>query len=280
MHLGGIQYTAVFGSSMVNDLRFTHTYEDRPRTSNSAIPQVVVGTAATYGRRDFLPTTQDDKRTQITDAFSLTKGSHNIKVGVDYSRLNVSQLFAQSQSGDFRFTSSVTDTLLEFLTVGGPTANRFDTPDARYRLQIGTGEAAFGIKQLAFFGQDSWRVSRSLTLDLGLRWEGQWNPQPEATNATVIQRATSVALPIGLPVTPTKIRNSLDQIMPRFGFALTPFSDKQRFVIRGHAGLFYAATPMLLFADATNNFRNPPGMCGWRSARRGGRCTRRSMRRE
>jgi hypothetical protein len=30
-------------------------------------------------------------------------------------------------------------------------------------------------------------------------------------------------------------------------------------VIRGHTGLFYGATPMLVFAGHTNNFRTPPG---------------------
>jgi hypothetical protein len=38
-----------------------------------------------------------------------------------------------------------------------------------------------------------------------------------------------------------------------------PFKGSAKTVIRGHAGVFYAATPMLVYGTGTNNFRLPPG---------------------
>jgi hypothetical protein len=46
--------------------------------------------------------------------------------------------------------------------------------------------------------------------------------------------------------------------MPRFGYTYSPFRNNKT-VVRGHTGLFYAATPMLLYGGSTNNFRTPPG---------------------
>ena len=51
----------------------------------------------------------------------------------------------------------------------------------------------------------------------------------------------------------------MNQWMPRFGFTYSPFKGSARTVIRGHVGIFYAATPMLVYGTGTNNFRVPPG---------------------
>ncbi len=140
---------------------------------------------------------------------------------------------------------------------GGAFPNRFDHPGVIYRRQIGNLIADFNAKQLALFAQDSWRVSNSLTLDFGLRWEGQWNPKITANNTTPVNRV-NVDYPLPDRLDVTRLKDNVDQVMPRGGFAWTPFNNK-RTVVRGHGGIFYAATPLLLFSGPTNNFRTPPG---------------------
>ena len=256
-HTGVAQLTSIFGPSIANDLRFSTSIEIRPRDANSRSPYVT-STIGNFGARNFLPTTQDDRRIQINDGMSVAAGRHTLKFGVDYNHVKAAQLFGFNQFGSFSFRTSNVAQLLDILSLGGTVANRFDDPLVSFNRQIGNLQAEMAIHQFALYAQDNWRVSPKLTLDFGLRWEGQWNPSPEANNTNVINAVKNGDFGNGLKVDPTIIRDATKQVMPRFGFAYNPFTSN-RTVIRGHAGLFYASTPLLLMAGAVNNFRIPPG---------------------
>ncbi|MBM3812421.1 MAG: TonB-dependent receptor [Acidimicrobiia bacterium] len=256
-HTGTAQYTHLFSPTILNDLRFTGTYELRPRLSNSATPQVssLIGT---FGARNFLPTTQNDLRLQISDALSITRSTHTLKIGFDYNRVTASQVFGFNQFGGFSIAGSNIDTLLRILSVA-PGQNRFNDNSVTYSRQIGNLVASMSMHQAAAFVQDSWRVNQKLTLDFGFRWEGQYNPAAEASNTDLVNRVKGFRFPNGATLDPTTISDATKQVMPRFGFAWTPLSGSHRTVVRGHTGLFYAAAPLLVFTGPTNNFRLPPG---------------------
>lgn len=259
IHTGTAQYTHLISPSVINDVRFSGSYEERPRESNSLLPQVS-GAVGVFGARDFLPNVQWDKRIQIVDGLSMTRSSHTLKFGADYNYVPTYQTFGRNISGSFTVSGSNVAQFLSILSTG-PNKNRFDDRSVTYARQIGNLIADFQMHQLAFFGQDSWRVRPSLTLDFGVRWEGQFNPTPEANNTQVVGLLRGFRFPNGLSVDPTKIRDATNQFMPRLGFAWNPFGldNPHRTVVRGHTGLFYASTPLLVMAGPTNNFRIPPG---------------------
>lgn len=255
-HFGTANWTKLFGARVVNDLKFSGSYEERPRIANADQPTVNAGPVVVDGSRSFLPTTQWDRRLQVSDSFTVLAGKHSIKLGIDYSKLDTAQAFGFNQFGAFTMGTSNVSQILTLMSTA-PGQNRFDGNTVTYNRQIGNLLAEYGITQMAFFAQDSWRVNRRLTLDLGLRWEGQYNPEPIANNTAVVERVKTL-FPNGARFDPTVIRDSTKQFAPRFGFAFTP-TDNNRTVIRGHMGMFYAASPMLIYSGATNNFRTPPG---------------------
>lgn len=259
IHNGAFQYTKLFGARAVNDFRFIGSAELRPRLANALRPGLNVNLVGLDGTRSFLPTTQSDKRWQFADALSLTVGKHNFKFGADYNYLTASQSFGFNQFGFFTIGGGTVATNLQILSAGGPAGNRFDTTTVSYSRQIGNTLAAFNMHQIAFFAQDNWRLARNFSLDFGMRYESQLNPQPDANNTTLVNQVKGFPFPIGMTLDPTVIRNSRDQWMPRVGFAWTPFEEGGRTVVRGHFGVFYAATPLLSFAGPNNNFRTPPG---------------------
>lgn len=258
LHNGALQYTHLLSPVLVNDFRFLGSAELRPRLANSNLPTLNAGLVGLTGTRNFLPTTQSDKRWQFADALSWTAGKHTIKIGGDYNYITASQSFGFSQFGGFYLTGGTLEQQLDAMGSGGA-IQRFDTTLARYEKQIGNTLAAFNMQQIAVFAQDSFRVHKRLSLDFGIRYEAQVNPAVEANNASLINRVQAVQFPIGARLNPTYIPNSASQVMPRVGFAWTPFEDGGRTVVRGHFGVFYASTPLLSFAGPNNNFRTPPG---------------------
>ncbi|MCI0660707.1 MAG: carboxypeptidase regulatory-like domain-containing protein [Acidobacteria bacterium] len=248
------QLNSFFRSTLVNELRAQYTRETRPRLANAQSPTVSTAIGK-FGTVSFLPTTQFDWRFQVFNNLTWLKGNHTVKFGGEYNHLFIDQTFAFNQFGAFSISGTDTATHLDILSTPG---NRFDTSTSSYLRQIGDGRLAFNMDEISFFVQDAWRVRPNLTLNLGLRWEGQFNPTPEATNTALVNQVRGFQFPSGHVVDPTFIPNNADQFGPRLGFAYDPFKNGKT-VIRGFSGIYYARTPGLLLAAPLNNFRATPG---------------------
>lgn len=251
------QLNSFFTSNLVNELRGQYSREERPRLANELSPQVT-SAIGTYGTRNFLPTTQFDWRVQVFNNLTWILGNHTVKFGAEYNHLFIDQTFAFNQTGAFGFTTTTTESILEIMSLGGPTANRFDSTAVTYDRNIGNGRLDFTQQQVAFFAQDAWRIRPNFTLNYGLRWEGQFNPTPDVSNTDLYNKVRGFQFPSGRTVDPAYMPDNTDQFGPRVGFAWDPFNNSKT-VVRGFGGIYYAASPGLLFAGPLNNFRNPPG---------------------
>jgi hypothetical protein len=252
------QWTGIFTPRLVNEFRAQYSRERRPRTSNSS----EAGTGTTVGNtgaRSFLPTTQKDYRVQIADVMNWNIGRHSVKFGGEFNHLFADQFFQFNQFGIFSVSGSVVDTVLNIMSLDPTNVNdrRFDSTAVTYRVNVGNGLADMSMQELAFFFQDSWRINSRFTLNFGLRWEGYFNPSPDTSNTALTTAVRSQAWPFGR-VDPGFIPDNLNQWMPRVGMAWDPWGNG-RTVFRANAGIYYARTPLLLFAGPINNFRTPAG---------------------
>jgi outer membrane receptor for ferrienterochelin and colicin len=260
------QFASILSPTVVNEFRGQYSREQRPRDTNSELPTFTTSFGR-FGAVNFLPTTQFDWRVQLADSVSVTRNNHAFKVGGEYNRTFADQLFGFNQFGSYSVAGSTVSVILDQLSFSPgftpptgqtTTLNRFDNTAVSYLRQIGNRQASFGVTEVAFFGQDAWRVRPNLTINYGLRWEGQYNPAPDASNDALVARINGFRFPSGHVVDVTKINDSTNQWGPRAGFAWDPWGDTKT-VIRGYGGVYYARSPSLLFASAVNNFRNPPG---------------------
>jgi len=255
------QFVSNFSASFLNEARFQFANEKRPRIANELIPNVATG-IGTFGTRSFLPTTQKDRRIQFTDSLTVLSGNHTFKFGGEFSNIFADQSFGFNQFGAYALFGQSTINTLEFVSANRVPGRlgRFDSSGATYRQQIGDLQAAYNVQELSFFAQDSWRVTPKFTLNYGLRFEKQYNPEPEANNQPLIDVVKNAAFPIrgGKGFDATQIADSKNQFGPRVGFAYDPAGDGKT-VIRAFAGIYHARTPLLLLAGPFNNFRNPAG---------------------
>jgi len=247
------QWTSILPHALLNDLRFAYSSEQRASAANSAAPDVEAGAIGTFGTSFDLPLQTNDYRLQFADSFAIQRGLHSVALGADYSLLHVDHRDGANQYGTFLLSGSNVPSLLSILSAdGGPSGNRFDDPSVVYLRQVGNAQVDAQAHQVAFFVKDEWRMHPRLTVNYGVRWEGQLNPSPEVANTFLVNNVRSFPFPLG-KVDPTQIGNQLNQWAPRAGIAWNVFGSGAT-VVRAGAGLFYGQTPLAFYAGALNNF--------------------------
>lgn len=138
------EYTSAIRSNLLAEVRAQYSREQRPRDANERKP-LITGTVGNVGTVSFLgENIQRDWRGQFAANTTWVPGGHSIKVGTEYNHVSAFQKFGFDQFGRYSI-SGPSATMLELLSVGGPTPNRLDAPSATafYLRQIGDLRAEF-----------------------------------------------------------------------------------------------------------------------------------------
>jgi hypothetical protein len=187
---------------------------------------------AYFGREPYSTVDRIEKRYQFTDNATVTHGKHTFKFGGDANviqlRTSKPQIFELDFGGVANFGGVA-------LGVGVPTTTALQgyglgIPQT-YIQGIGNSSQTFDNLPFAFFAQDSWRVTRKITVNYGLRYDVEISPL--FAPATAINAAAEKALGIveGIP-------RDYKNVAPRFGIAWDPAGDGKT-VVRAGYGLFY-----------------------------------------
>jgi len=169
---------------------------------------------------------------------TIMRGRHLMKTGFQFLRQQANIYIAggSGRTGFIRFTGQYTS---------GPNANRpasSGLADADFvlgyptRLGRGPSTGTWGHRKSIFGGyfQDDWRVSNSLTLNLGLRWEYHSPFVEVADRQTNFEPFTGRVLYAGRDGASRSLYDGYRRdFQPRLGFAWTPGFLGKRTVIRG-----------------------------------------------
>jgi hypothetical protein len=110
---------------------------------------------------------------QLTDTFTWTKQKHTLKFGGDYRYLSslFTQVFNNYRMGYYQFDGSVMSQLLGNGAAVPLASYLLGYPDLTAIATVINPNTNAYAQHYAFFGQDDWKVSQSLTINYGLRWE-------------------------------------------------------------------------------------------------------------
>ena len=251
---GVLDYTRTITPSLVNDARVGVNYV---RVNNGAaggslgdftqsvgiagVPDVILpamtfsgGNAGTIGNNDVYQLFADTV-IQYEDSVVWTKGAHTMHIGFQGWRQRINTFYSGNNgiAGTFDFNGQFT---------AGPAANSVagngsGLAEADFLLGLpdtiggGVNGGTWGQRANIFatYFQDDWRVSNTLTLNLGLRWELH-TPWVEVDNRQanfgLISGQIEIAGQNGNNRALYNQYNGITNFQPRIGLAWKPFGEK------------------------------------------------------
>jgi hypothetical protein len=242
-NLGSLSEVHTFSPTLQNEVRLSYTrYDDRRAIPNLSFPGLDAFPSLTFkndlglqmGPNVNSPQTVIQNTYQLVENLTWNKGNHSIKVGFDgrdaISRLNV----VTGAFGDYQYLT--VDRYLSDLVPNAQAATRSTNVSPYY----GNATAFY------LYGNDNWKVTRNLTVNLGLRWEynGVAKSMKEFANNSIAD--VPGVLTFFAPTAQKK------NFAPRLGFAYSP-GQGSRTSIRGGFGMAYDQ----IFDNIGNNVRPP-----------------------
>jgi hypothetical protein len=190
----------------------------------------------------------------FADALTYVRGSHVFRFGGDY-RVRQNSNFDAGRAGAIKGQYQYGTGVGGFISgnYGGTPIGPEDSGSGGANFLLGY-EPAFtsrgtpgtppflSNKEISFFGQDDWKVSPTLTLNLGLRWDLFTQPVERYNNQSNYNPANDTLTRAGdnAPTGRDLVNSDMNNFGPAIGFAWSGLKSDKTVVVRGGYALKYA----------------------------------------
>jgi hypothetical protein len=242
---GVVQDAWSIGGNKLNEFTFQYARRGLSYFYNTAIPggsdpAVNIPGFAYFGREPYSYIQRTEQRYQFADNFSWTIGRHNTKFGADINYIPLTAIFTVNYGGVYDF-GALSSAQLGFVNPNPSGLPNFPqiSPVQAYGAGIpgdfvqGLGSPSDSFKNIpmGFYWQDSWKMTRNLTFNYGLRYDIEIPPKFKAPTGLAADGYQFLGLQKG-------IQTDKNNFQPRVGLAWDPKGDGKT-VIRSSYGLFY-----------------------------------------
>jgi hypothetical protein len=216
-------WTHVLNSRSVNEALVSWSQDHRNLTPNSTAPEIDINGFGTLGGNSLGQHLYTSDQLQLADSISISRGSALFTLGGSFAYDPAHEQREANLNGRFDYNS-----LNDYLAFS----------PRRFQQTFVTGNTLYdgAVRELGLFANAKLTLRPRLTLTAGLRWAGQWNPQPPNPNPAIVQTQS--------------IPDDLSQWQPRAGLAWNPTT---KTIVRASAGLYAAPTPATFFHRVTSD---------------------------
>lgn len=240
----GGQLATIATSNLLNELRaglnIRNTWNTPPCSGGNA--QINISGVANFGCNVAAASTSHEGSVEVSDNLTLTRGAHTFKSGFNYqTTVNAP---TSGRAAVFTFGGlpaangrSAVSALNQYLfTLAGDIDPATGRPYTYTQLSQDLGDPAVSLRFhfVNLFTQDEWRLTPSVTLNAGIRYELLMYPTLDA-NAPYAQSRS--------------IATDKNNVAPRFGVTWIPLAD-QKTVVRGGYGIYYDSPGLNLATTA------------------------------
>lgn len=202
---------------------------------------------------------------QAYDSIVLTRGTHAMKFGANFNRMQYNSSQPNFSGGSYTWGS-----LSGFQQSGAVNQYNTQTPSVTFSTQLapftwtaaeggngqtysGSDERGMRLSLIGMYAQDDWRLRNNLTLNYGVRYEITNRPSVVHGLTALVEHLTDATPRVGGPI--DDINPTLKNISPRVGVSYDPFSNGKT-AVRAGFGVFDSL--MLLNEYDTPLFRSFP----------------------
>jgi Carboxypeptidase regulatory-like domain/TonB dependent receptor len=226
----------------------------------------------TFGDNQFatpitlFPDLRNQEKYQFRYDLSHVMGSHALKFGVDFIHEPVlGGAFASTAETLAKYLNNPTYYVQNPGVFGTftPQCIDFTASDGSTCTYTPAGDGSFSqnVQRLAFYAEDSWRVSHHLTVNYGLRYQTTWGLMVGSGRSEADNAAYQTLQALDIPIVPSVPQDYRKQIAPRLGVAYSPGSSEKT-VIRAGFGLYYDDLAQNGWATAFQGVNNTNAIMG------------------
>ncbi|PYS66872.1 MAG: hypothetical protein DMF73_20655, partial [Acidobacteria bacterium] len=249
LQLGNFTLNSVLSSRVINAATIGYQYWNNIIDTENKVPLFTFPTGISFGTNANVPQQSYQTKYQFKDDLSINRGNHTFRTGVDY-------VWERKLGGFFEFNPTLEldfndkpSFILSNPKTCGPNKDQpcypqgFATPGAVGSMTATAGNPYFdlpgGAKMLGVYFQDDWRFRHNITLNLGVRWDKDYNligTQAQAKSRTYLELKA-----INHPLAATLPHDDNKDFSPRVGFAWD-LSGNGKHILRGGYGLYFGQT--------------------------------------
>jgi outer membrane receptor protein involved in Fe transport len=236
LQLANLTLNSALSNTVVNAATIGYQYWNNLIDSDKKVPLFTFPQGISFGTNANVPQQSYQQKFQFKDDLSISRGNHTFKTGFDY-------LWERKLGGFFEFNPTLEIDFTQLPSAIRALPAGFATPGLIGGMTATAGNPYFnlpgGAKMLGIYFQDDWKFSRRLTLNLGLRWDKDFNLIGGAVQQN---NRTYLALKaINNPAASALPHDDSHDFSPRVGFAWD-ISGNGKHILRGGYGLYYGQT--------------------------------------